>query len=132
MKLADACPARMVREVLTDENVPNLVAELLRKAGIEVLTVHECGLQGRPDEEVPAYAGRESRCVITSNAKDFDRISREFEQAALPHAGVICVPRSITNNMAPRVVQGLIQLHRRYPYGMWPYFLDYLSRSRNS
>lgn len=117
---------------LTDENVPNLVAQLLRRAGIDVLTANECGLQGRPDEEVLAYAGRDGRCVITSNAKDFDRISREFERAELPHAGVICVPRSITNNMAPLVVDGLIWWHEQYPDGIWPYFLDYLSRSRKS
>ena len=117
---------------LTDEHVPPVLPQLLHAAGVDVRTIQECGLRGRPDEEILAFAADEGRCMVTSDKKDYDRLTRDFALQGLPHAGVVCVSRSFSNDQASAVAAGLIRLHEQYPDGVYPYFLVYLSRSMNS
>ena len=71
----------------SNENFPLPVVERLRVLGHEVLTIQEAGRadQALPDREVPAFAAREHRAVLTLNRLHFIRLHRE--QPA--HAGII-------------------------------------------
>lgn len=50
---------------LADENISPLTANYLRSLGYDVLTVAECGLVSKPDEEIVEYALSEDRAILT-------------------------------------------------------------------
>ena len=54
----------------TDENLPLEVAELLRQAGYNALTIWDQELVGSADHEIAKICQRERRCLITLD-KDF-------------------------------------------------------------
>lgn len=117
---------------LTDEHIPLLLAQLLRAAGIDVRTAQECGLLGRPDEELLAFAAQEGRCLVTANFEDFPGLTQTFAEYGRPHAGVVCATTPLYTSDSPWVSAALIRLHTEFPEGAYPYFLYWLSKSRNS
>lgn len=70
--------------LLADENVEAPVIRQLRAAGHDVLSVSEA-LPGIADEEVLAWASRES-CLLLTIDKDFGDLVFRHRQ---PHAGVL-------------------------------------------
>lgn len=117
---------------LTDEHVPLLLAALLRRAGVDVLTAQECGLLHTPDRDLLLYAAQSGRCLITANVRDFPNLAREFAEQGIQHAGIACGFGSIPTNQAPEISAFLVRLHEQYPEGAYPDFFVYLSKSRYS
>ena len=70
--------------LLCDEHVRFDVIGGLRAQGIDVVTVQDLGLRGRPDPEILAMAAHLGRIVYTSDT-DFVRIS----DSGVPHLGVL-------------------------------------------
>ncbi len=58
-----------------DENLPIEVAEALRLAGHDALTVHDQRLTGRPDAELADVCRAEGRVLVTLDT-DFANIQR--------------------------------------------------------
>ena len=67
-----------------DKNVSNAIGISLRRYGINVTTITEAGLLGKPEELHVEFAMTEGRVIFTQNA-DFLRIN----QAGSPHNGII-------------------------------------------
>ncbi|MFQ4142653.1 DUF5615 family PIN-like protein [Chlorogloeopsis sp. ULAP02] len=67
-----------------DENVSNVIADGLRRRGIDVTTTPEQGLISVSDEQQLAFTLAESRVIFTQDA-DFLR----FHQAGVTHAGIV-------------------------------------------
>lgn len=85
-----------------NENFPRQVVELLRAFGHDILTVQEAGKadQGIRDEDVLAYASRESRALLTLNRRDFVRMHIMNPN----HAGiVVCTQDFDTEGQAERI-----------------------------
>ncbi len=59
-----------------NENFPMPAVEELRRLGHDVLTTFESGQAGQaiPDEQVLAFAKKESRILLTINRKHFKRL----------------------------------------------------------
>jgi predicted nuclease of predicted toxin-antitoxin system len=92
-----------------DEQFPRVVSELLRTMGHDVLTVQEAGNAnlGIPDEDVPAFAIRDNRAVITLNRQDFARLHRGNSQ----HFGIIvCTNDTDRLQMATRIDEAISAL----------------------
>jgi hypothetical protein len=75
--------------VLLDEMYPAALAAELRKNGVEVATVADLGLAGRPDPDVFAAAIAGGYSVLTENVGDFTRISGEILTGGRHHPGVL-------------------------------------------
>jgi hypothetical protein len=67
-----------------DENVPVRVARELANRGIDVVTVRDLGLLGKPDEEHLANAAQMGRVLCTYDA-DYLRLAAQ----AIEHAGIV-------------------------------------------
>src|SRR5690242_10632825 len=59
----------------TDENLPVEVADALRQAGHDALTVHDQRLMGRSDLDIAAVCRAEGRILVTLDT-DFANIQR--------------------------------------------------------
>lgn len=73
--------------ILVDENIGKL-AEILRELGWNAVSAQEAGIQGHPDEDIFAYAWRQKRLLITSDADFLDDWRFPFHRCA----GVIVLP----------------------------------------
>jgi predicted nuclease of predicted toxin-antitoxin system len=83
-----------------DENVHLVLAEALRRRGINVSTASDAGLIGASDEEHLEFARRQGRIVVTHDA-DFLRIHARGVQ----HAGIVfCHVRKYSLRQLVRVV----------------------------
>lgn len=77
-------------KLLLDEMYPPQIAELLRRAGHDAVSVHERPLlRSTPDPTIYAAAQTEARVVITNNARDYAVILRESAKSGASHHGVI-------------------------------------------
>jgi predicted nuclease of predicted toxin-antitoxin system len=75
-----------------DEHVDHAIAHGLRLRGIDVTTSTDAGLLGAADEAHVAFAMRDQRIIVTSDA-DFLRLAR----AGVDHPGIVyCVRGSRT------------------------------------
>jgi predicted nuclease of predicted toxin-antitoxin system len=52
---------------LIDENMPRSTAQAIRLLGHEALDVRDCGLRGRSDSEVYAFAQRQRAILLTAD-----------------------------------------------------------------
>ena len=85
---------------LLDEMYPPTLADALRKAGLEVATVAELGLAGRPDADVFAAGAEDGWVVVTESVSDFARIAAERLLAGRHHRGLV-VARSSGFTLLP-------------------------------
>lgn len=93
----------MAARLYTNENFHQGVVERLRSLGHDVLTTLEAGRANQriPDEEVVAFAIRDSRVVVTFNRRDFRRLYSSLEGV---HSGIIvCTMDSDLDALAKRI-----------------------------
>lgn len=103
-----ADPSAATTEVLTgillDEMYPPALAKRLRDSGHDVVAVLdvEVGLASRSDDDVLAWAARNSRYVVTENVSDFARLAAQ----GVAHCGLVFV----LAQRIPRTSSGLVRL----------------------
>jgi predicted nuclease of predicted toxin-antitoxin system len=100
---------------LLDEDLAPTIAEIARGQGLDVVSVHEVGRRQRTDEEQLRYAAEQGRVFITRNRDDFIRLTVDWFQAGVPHAGVLIVPWSLPNRKPARVARSLHRWLERRP-----------------
>ncbi len=80
---------------LLDEQLSPLIAQVLRRRGLDVEAVAErSDLREASDQEVFDVACGEQRAVVTNNIKDFRPIAAERLTDGRGHAGLILIPAS--------------------------------------
>ena len=60
-----------LRLLVDEDTLAKALVGRLRKAGHDVLTVHEAGLTAEPDDRVLEHARRENRFLLTRNWRSF-------------------------------------------------------------
>ncbi len=86
-----------------DEHVPRAVAVGLRRRGVDVLTVHEAGMEGAEDERHLAFALQEGRVILTQDV-DFLR----FQASGRRHAGIAYASQQTPIGV---ILRGLMLIH---------------------
>jgi predicted nuclease of predicted toxin-antitoxin system len=75
--------------LLLDEMYPASLAEALRTANIDAVTVAELGLAGRSDLDLFATAVADGYVLLTENVADFAHIAADHLTAGHHHPGVL-------------------------------------------
>ena len=88
---------------------------------------HEAGATGLSDREQLERAAREGRCLVTRNRDDYIRLTVEFFQSGLPHAGVLILTYAVPADEFSRMAHALVEYASSHPAGMEPYTVDFLS-----
>jgi|SRR5579884_4213625 len=106
-----------IMRFVLDENVPHLLASLLRSLGYDADSAKELGRLGLSDPEVLRRAATDGRALVTVNGRDFRMLHeawiawrRRWEDevvrlCAAPlalsrHAGILIVPQRTTHELA--------------------------------
>lgn len=87
----------------TDEDMSALVATLLRSRGLDITTVPEQATLGKTDSEQLEFATSVSRCILTHNRIDFERLHLQYIEENRQHAGIIVVPQKNAYEVARRI-----------------------------
>jgi predicted nuclease of predicted toxin-antitoxin system len=111
---------------LDEDQSPSTARTGRRHYNLDVTSSHELGLDHLSDEEQLLFAGREGRCLVTKNGRDFIALTAAFRAGQLPHAGVLIVPASMPNEAFDRLARALAWYHALYPEGVPPYCVAYL------
>jgi hypothetical protein len=105
--------------LLLDEHLSPMLAEVLRRAGHDVVAVAERpDLRGRPDIEILGVAAVEGRVVVTMDIADFAIVGARRLPSRQPHHGVIFVsPRvfPLARDGFGRLVRALELVLTRHP-----------------
>jgi predicted nuclease of predicted toxin-antitoxin system len=85
----------------TDENVGLVIAQGLRRRGVDVITTPEADLMGVSDEVQLAFAKTQGRVIFTQDT-DFLRL----HQAGVEHVGIVFCAQSSCS--IGEIIRGLI------------------------
>lgn len=109
-----------------DENLSPIIAGIARGLGVDIVTSRDAGMNGAGDDVQLRFAAEQGRCVVTEDGDDFQRETKAFMDAGWPHAGVLCLPRSMRPNDFRRVAEAIQHYGYERPDDAPPYFVDYL------
>ena len=109
-----------------DEDISHKVAEIIRKRGMDAVSVHETGMLGASDEEQLTFAATEGRAMVTRNRDDFMTLTVQFFEALKPHKGLIIVPHTIPGSEFSRLAAQLVKFSKDFPQGLQPYTIEFL------
>jgi predicted nuclease of predicted toxin-antitoxin system len=91
-------------KILIDEDVWTGLAEALRQAGYDAVSVSELGRRGLSDEEQLIFAAAEERAIITHNIQDFAPLAELYFERNLPYAGIIVARQFEKGELLRRVL----------------------------
>lgn len=74
-----------LRLLIDEDSLAKVLVKMLRKAGHDVVTVNEIGLNGKLDSVVLVSAKQDNRIVLTHNCRDFEAL----HEANRDHAGIL-------------------------------------------
>lgn len=80
--------------LLLDEDLSPKIAEILRRNGIDAVSVHDIGRSGLSDKSQLEHSASEGRCFVTRNRNDYIILTRQFFASNKPHKGVLVVSSS--------------------------------------
>lgn len=92
-----------IAALYTDEDMSALVATLLRSRGLDITTVPEQSTLGKTDLEQLEFATSMSRCILTHNRVDFERLHFQYIEENRQHSGIIVVPQKNAYEIAQRI-----------------------------
>ncbi|MHB8576131.1 MAG: DUF5615 family PIN-like protein [Dehalococcoidia bacterium] len=103
-----------------DENLPMVLAVLLRALGFDTVSALEAENRGLTDEAQLGFAIAQARCIVTKDAGDFPRLALSLDADGVRHFGILVLSKSV--DVTPTNYTGIARALTRYadlfPEGM--------------
>ena len=96
--------------LLLDEDVWPGLAEALRNAGYDTISVHEIGRLGFSDTAQLDFAITENRAIISHNIRDFVPLAQMYAQDGIDHPGIIVAVHFAKGTLIRRTLHLLVSL----------------------
>jgi hypothetical protein len=108
-----------------DNHMPRVVADELRRRGIDVQTAHQAGRSRLPDDALLRLATADGRAAVTQD-KDFLTLAADFQTRGEEFAGIVyCAADKYALNPG-RLLKDLLTLHGVYTADDMLNHLEYL------
>ncbi len=101
---------RLFIALYLDEDVPGLVASLLRARNFTALTTVEAQRRGTSDPEQLEYATSLGYTLLTHNRGDYEDLARSYQAAERSHHGIIIAVRHPPHEVVRRLLLILDQV----------------------
>lgn len=99
---------------LLDEDLPQKVAVIARRMGLDVLSVHEIDREGIADDVQLRFATSERRIFVSRNRDDFIELNKWFFARGELHLTVLIVPAGLPNRRPESIAHALRQWADRH------------------
>ncbi len=109
-----------------DEDLSPKIAQILKKQGIDAVSVHDVEMLGHSDLEQLENASAHARCLITRNRNDFITLTVQFFNEHRRHFGLLIVPHSFPGDQFDRIAKAITKHAAHDPKGVSPYTIDFL------
>lgn len=109
-----------------DEDISPKVAELLRRKGIDAVSVHEIEMNQRSDLEQLEKATSEGRCLVTRNRNDFIKLTVQFFNEYRAHFGILVIPHTLAGDKFSLIAEAIEKHALLNKEGMASYAIDFL------
>ena len=109
-----------------DEDISYKVAEILRRQGIDTISVHEVRKVQASDKSQLEFATSQGRIMVTRNRDDYIRLTVQFFNEFRIHHGVLIIPHTIPGDDFSLMAKSLENYASKHPRGMEPYTIDFL------
>ena len=76
-----------------DEDIPQILAQVLRSRGYDVISAREIGMEGRSDREQLAWAAEHRRTLLSFNVRHYAELADVYYREGKSHAGIIVSPQ---------------------------------------
>ena len=97
----------MAIRLLLDEDIPILLAQVLRERGYDVVHATEEGLSGATDDRVFEQAFAHGRVLLTHNVADFLALTERRAVEERPHRGLFLAPQLPFGELLRRTLRAL-------------------------
>lgn len=89
--------------------------------------MHELGRRGLSDREQLRFAAADHRVFVTRNRDDYISLTVEAFQAGAPHAGVLILPHTVSNQHPALIARAIERWDKdhRYPEEALAYLIDF-------
>lgn len=114
-----------------DEDISHKIAEMLRKQGIDAISVHEVSMVQASDQKQLEFAVSEGRALVTRNRDDYIQLTVQFFNDFRPHHGVLIIPHTIPGDNFSLIAKALKDYASKHPKGMESYTIDFLGTDTN-
>jgi len=92
---------------VVDEDLPRSTSRTLKESGFDTLDVRDCGLRGKSDEEVFAFAQREKAVIVTADLGFGNLLKFPIRS----HSGIVVVhfPNEVSSSELNRQIKAAIK-----------------------
>jgi len=109
-----------------DADLSLVIAEILRKEGIDAVSAHQQNTASLSDEQHLIGAAESGRCLVSRNRDDFRNLTVRFFHELRPHAGVLIVPLSYPPDRFSWIAASLAAYARAQPRDLPAYTFTFL------
>jgi hypothetical protein len=96
-----------------DDHMPKVVANELRRQGVDVQTAHQAGRSRLPDDELLRLATADGRVVVTQD-QDFTKLAADFQTRGEMFGGIVYCDLAKYIHRPGLLIQDLLILHGVY------------------
>ena len=96
--------SRLFIELYLDEDVPVLIADLIKARGFAATTTRDAGQLQNTDPEQLAHAVSQQKTLVTHNRVDFEQLAQEYFEREKKHYGIIFAVRHSPQEIALRLL----------------------------
>ena len=99
-----------------DEHLAEEIAVLAQRLGLDVLSSHAVGNDGKPDDVQLAFATAQGRCIVTNNHRDFLQLAQTYDREGRLHVGILPLSPSLPPSKGnyARIARALVYYNELY------------------
>lgn len=101
-----------------DEDLSPVIAEILRRRGLDVSSAHEVGATQLSDAQQLHHATHAERVLVTRNLRDFVVLGGESIARGQAHAGIILVSAAFRGNEFAGIADAVERIVTANPGGL--------------
>jgi predicted nuclease of predicted toxin-antitoxin system len=97
-----------------DEDLSDEIAAIARRLGVDAISSHERGNDGKSDDAQLALATAERRCILTNNRDHFLALAEQYAAEGRLHTGILLLSRSLPANNFVAIARALAHYAREH------------------
>jgi hypothetical protein len=101
-----------------DEDLSPVIAEILRRRGLDVSSAHEVGTTQLSDAQQLHHTTQAERVLVTRNLRDFVVLAGDYIARGQAHAGIILVPAVFRGNEFAAIADAIERIVAANPDGL--------------